>query len=280
MSKRTRIELQQAKDRGDRLVVVTAYDHAGAKIVDAAGVDAILVGDSLGMVVQGHDSTLAVTLEDMIYHTRCVTRAKPRAHVVADLPFGTFQRGAAVALDAAIRLVQEAGAEAVKIEGAGPRLEAIEAIVAADVPVWGHVGLTPQSIHAFGGYRVQGRTGDTARRVLKDALAVEQAGASAVVLECVPKDLAAEITHSLRIPTIGIGAGPHCDGQVLVFHDLLGFDESFRPRFVKRYAHAGTDLGAAVAAFTADVRTGRFPTDEHSYGGVADLAADEAERGE
>ena len=264
MDKRTRVDLQQAKSRGERLVVVTAYDHASARIVDAAGVDAILVGDSLGMVVQGHDSTLPVTLEHVIYHTQCVVRAKPRAHVVADLPFGTFQRGADAALDAALRLVQEAGAEAVKLEGAGPRLAGIEAIAAADVPVWGHVGLTPQSIHAFGGYRVQGRD-DASRHVLQAARDVENAGAAVLVLEAIPHELAGEITEALSIPTIGIGAGPRCDGQVLVFHDLLGFDEAFRPRFVKRYAAAFRDLTGAVEAFATEVRDGIFPTLEHSY---------------
>lgn len=265
MDKRTRLDLQDAKARGDRVVVVTAYDNASARIVDAAGVDAILVGDSLGMVVQGHDSTLPVKLEHVIYHTQCVVRAKPRAHVVADLPFGTFQRGAESALDAALQLVQEAGAEAVKLEGAGVRLAGIEAIVRADVPVWGHVGLTPQSIHAFGGYRVQGRD-DAARAVLQAAKDVESAGAAAIVLEAIPHELAAEITAALSIPTIGIGAGPKCDGQVLVFHDLLGFDDAFRPRFVKRYANAFGDLTGAVELFVNEVRAGHFPTLDHSYG--------------
>lgn len=264
MDKRTRLDLQEAKARGERLVVVTAYDNASARIVDAAGVDAILVGDSLGMVIQGHDSTLPVTLDHIVYHTQCVVRAKPRANVVADLPFGTFQRGADAALDATLRLVQEAGAEAVKLEGAGARLAAIEAIANADVPVWGHVGLTPQSVHAFGGYRVQGRR-DAARRVLQAAKDVESAGAAAIVLEAIPHALAGEITETLSIPTIGIGAGPRCDGQVLVFHDLLGFDDAFRPRFVKRYANAFGDLTGAVEHFVTEVREGTFPTLDHAY---------------
>jgi len=278
MSKRTLHHLKQARSRGEHIVVVTAYDHASARIVDRAGVDAILVGDSLGMVVQGHDSTLPVTLDDVVYHTRCVTRAKPRAHVVADLPFGTFQRGPAAALDAAIRLVQEAGAEAVKVEGAGARLASIESIVGADVPVWGHVGLTPQSIHAFGGYRVQGRAEDAGLRVFEAARAVEQAGAAVLVLECIPHALAADITAAVSIPTIGIGAGPECDGQVLVFHDLLGFDDAFHPRFVKRYADALGDLTGAVRAFADEVRSVAFPTLDHSYEGAAEVEADEAER--
>lgn len=264
MDKRTRLDLQEAKVRGERIVVVTAYDYASARIVDAAGVDAILVGDSLGMVVQGHDSTLPVTLDHVVYHTQCVLRAKPRANVVADLPFGTFQRGSEAALDAALELVQDGGAEAVKLEGAGSRLGGIEAIARADVPVWGHVGLTPQSVHAFGGYRVQGRDA-AARAVLQAARDVENAGAAAIVLEAIPHALAAEITEALSIPTIGIGAGPRCDGQVLVFHDLLGFDDDFQPRFVKRYARAFGDLTKAVEVFATEVRDGSFPTLDHSY---------------
>lgn len=271
MKKITRRHLQERKQRQERIVVVTAYDHASARIVDGAGVDAILVGDSLGMVVQGHESTLPVTLEHMIYHTQCVSRARPRAHLVADLPFGTFQRGPEAALDAAIRLVQEAGAEAVKVEGAGPRLASIERIAREDLPVWGHLGLTPQSVHGFGGYRVQGRE-KQAHRALRDAArAVEACGASALVLECIPYELAREITALVAIPTIGIGAGPYCDGQVLVFHDLLGLDEAFRPRFVKRFAEGARDLGEAVGAFAREVRDGSFPTLEHSFENVSDL---------
>lgn len=276
MKKITSHHLREAKRRGERIVVVTAYDHASARIVDGAGADAILVGDSLGMVVQGHDSTLPVTLEQMIYHTQCVTRARPRAHVVADLPFGTFQRGAGSALDAAIRLVQEASAEAVKVEGAGPRLECIERIAREDLPVWAHLGLTPQSVHGFGGYRVQGREKQAFRALLDAARQVESAGASALVLECIPYELGREITTTISIPTIGIGAGPHCDGQVLVFHDLLGLNEEFRPRFVKRYAEGARDLGDAVAAFAREVREGTFPTLDHSFERAADLPGAEA----
>jgi 3-methyl-2-oxobutanoate hydroxymethyltransferase len=276
MKKITSHHLREAKRRGERIVVVTAYDHASARIVDGAGADAILVGDSLGMVVQGHDSTLPVTLEQMIYHTQCVTRARPRAHVVADLPFGTFQRGAGPALDAAIRLIQEASAEAVKVEGAGPRLECIERIAREDIPVWAHLGLTPQSVHGFGGYRVQGREKQAFRALLDAARQVESAGASALVLECIPYELGREITTTISIPTIGIGAGPHCDGQVLVFHDLLGLNEEFRPRFVKRYAEGARDLGDAVAAFAREVREGTFPTLDHSFERAADLPDAEA----
>jgi len=267
MAKVTRLELQRAKQEQRRIAVVTAYDYWGARLVDRAGADAILVGDSLGNVIQGHESTLPVTLEHMIYHTSCVSRARPQAMVVADLPFGTFQRGATVTLDASIRLVQEAGAEAVKVEGAGPRLAGIEAVAQADIPVWGHLGLTPQSVHRFGGYRVQGREDEAAKRILDDARRVESAGACALVLECIPFELAREITEALQIPTIGIGAGMHCDGQVLVFHDILGFDEEFVPRFVKHYANLGEAIPEAIGRFVAEVREGRFPTEEHSYRG-------------
>lgn len=261
----THPQLLAMKQRGERIVVLTAYDHYSAQIAEAAGVDVILVGDSLGMVVQGHDSTLPVTLDHMLYHTACVTRGKPGALVVADLPFGTFQRGAAVALDAAVRLVQESGAEAVKVEGAGVRLRAIEDIAAADIPVWGHIGLTPQSVHAFGGYKVQGREDAAAARLAESARRLQEAGASALVLECIPHGLAREITADLQIPTIGIGAGAGCDGQVLVFYDLLGFDEEFRPRFVRRYAAAHRTLTDAVSAFAADVRNGDFPSLGESF---------------
>lgn len=265
MSKVTAPHLITKKSEGERIVVITAYDFTSARLVDRSGADAILVGDSLGMVVQGHDSTLPVTLDDIVYHTRCVTRAQPRAQVVADLPFGTFQRGAEATLDAAIRVVQEAGAEAVKVEGASDRLLGIEKVARADIPVWGHLGLTPQSIHALGGFRVQGREEETARRLLDSARKIEAAGASALVLECVPGSLAESITQALRIPTIGIGAGVHCDGQVLVFHDVLGLFDEFQPRFVRRYAEGAQQLGEALARFGEDVREGRFPGPEHTY---------------
>lgn len=265
MSKVTTPDLIAKKQRGERIVVVTAYDVTSARLVDRSGADVILVGDSLGMVVQGHDSTLPVTLDDIVYHTRCVTRARPRAQVVGDLPFGTFQRGADATLDAAIRLVQEAGAEAVKVEGAGDRLLGIEKVARADIPVWGHLGLTPQSIHALGGFRVQGREEETARHLLDAARKIEAAGASALVLECVPGNLAESITDALSIPTIGIGAGVHCDGQVLVFHDLLGLFDDFQPRFVRRYAEGAQNLSEALARFGDDVREGRFPGPENTY---------------
>lgn len=266
MTKITVRDLAKRKAEGTKLVVVTAYDWAMARLVDNAGVDAILVGDSLGMVVQGHESTLPVTLDQMVYHTACVARAKPRALVVADLPFGTFQRGPEATLDASLRLVQEGGAEAVKIEGAGDRLAGIERVVQADIPVWGHLGLTPQSVHAFGGYRVQGRGEEQAQRLRQQARQVESAGAAALVLEAMPPDLARDITAAVTIPTIGIGAGIHCDGQVLVFHDLLGFFDDFVPRFVKRYVEGGATLEDALRTFAQEVRDGAFPTADHTYG--------------
>lgn len=269
MAKTTRLDLFRSKEHGRRITVVTAYDYSTARLVDRAGVDVILVGDSLGNVIQGHESTLPVTLRDMIYHTSCVTRAKTEAFVVADLPFGPVQRGVTTTLDASIRLVQEAGAEAVKIEGAGSRLSSVEAVAKADIPVWGHLGLTPQSVHVFGGYRVQGRQEDSGRRIVEDARRLESAGVSALVLECIPHELSGEITKSLSIPTIGIGAGPQCDGQVLVFHDLLGFDDSFVPRFVKHYAEMGEAIPAALSRFVKEVRDGSFPTLEHSYSTTA-----------
>jgi len=268
MSKMTVLEMSKMKSSGEKIVVVTAYDFATARVVDAAGVDAILVGDSLGMVVQGHDSTIPVTTDHMVYHSACVARAKPDACIITDLPFGSFQRGADAAVDASIRCVQEGGAQAVKIEGAGRRLAAIEAVVGADIPVWAHIGLTPQSVHALGGFRVQGKATRQAQTLRRAAQEVEAAGACALVLEAMPYDLAGEITESVRIPTIGIGAGPHCDGQVLVFHDIVGWYDDFVPKFVRRYAEAGEDLSAAVRQFVAEVRDGSFPTLEHGYGKV------------
>jgi 3-methyl-2-oxobutanoate hydroxymethyltransferase len=237
--------------------------------VDDAGADAILVGDSLGMVFQGHDSTLPVTLEHMIYHTsavrRGVMRSRGHAHVTADMPFGSYQASADEAVKSAIRLVAEAGAEAVKLEGGSEYAEVVRRIVRAGVPVMGHIGLTPQSVHAMGGYVVQGKDTEKAHRLLRDAKALEEAGCFAMVLECIPAELARFITAQVRIPTIGIGAGPQCDGQVLVVNDLLGVDDSFKPRFVKRYAELGGSIAGAVGAYVNDVRAGAFPAEEHSF---------------
>ena len=247
-----------------RIVSVTAYDYPSARLADEAGVDLILVGDSLGMVVLGYESTIPVTLSEMAHHLKAVVRAQPRALVVADLPFLSFQTSAEDAVRNSGRLMKR-GAEAVKLEGGRRMLLQIEAILAADIPVLGHLGLTPQSVHQFGGYRVQGRGREAADALLEDALALERAGCFSIVLEGVPLELGREITEALKIPTIGIGAGVHCDGQVLVLHDLIGMSFSKPARFVRRYAEAGDIIRNAIAAFREDVRTGRYPSIEESY---------------
>ncbi len=256
--------LATRKRRGERISMLTAYDFLFARLFDTAGIDCLLVGDSLGNVVQGRDTTLPVTLDEMVYHTRLVARGARRALVIGDLPFGSYQTGPEDGVRAAIRMVKEGGAHAVKLEGGSSVAETIERIVRAEIPVMGHVGLTPQAVHRMGGYRVQGR-GERARaRVLADARAVEASGAFAVVLEGMPADLAREITQTLSIPTIGIGAGVDCDGQVLVMHDLLGLSE-WTPSFVKQYANLGALAGQAARAFAEEVADGKFPGDEHSY---------------
>ena len=256
--------LADRKRRGERTTMLTAYDFAFARIFDAAGIDLILVGDSLGNVVQGCDTTLPVTLDEVIYHTRLVARGLSRAMLIGDMPFGSYQVGPEDAVRAAIRLVKEGGAQAVKLEGGRNVVAAIERIVSAEIPVMGHVGLTPQAVNRMGGFRVQGRGEQGRARVIADALAVEAAGAFAVVLEGVPASLAAEITTRLAIPTIGIGAGIDCDGQVLVMHDLLGLSDS-TPSFAKQYASLGSLASQAARAYADDVLNGKFPDNEHSY---------------
>lgn len=258
-------EIKRMKQSGEKITALTAYDYCFARILDAAGIDILLVGDSLGNVIQGLESTLPVTMEQMIYHTRCVARGRKRALVVADMPFLSFQVSVEEAKRNAGRFLQEGGAEAVKVEGGVRMLETIEAIVRMGIPVMGHVGLTPQSIHSFGGYKVQGREKDQREAVLKDALAVEEAGAFSVVLEAIPRDLAREITGRLSIPTIGIGAGVHCDGQVLVVHDMLGLFDLYTPKFVKRYADLRGVMTDAVKHYVAEVKGGKFPGEEHSF---------------
>jgi 3-methyl-2-oxobutanoate hydroxymethyltransferase len=250
-----------AKARGHRLTMLTAYDYTMARLLDDAGVDSLLVGDSLGMVVQGQPDSLAVTLDEVVYHTRLVARGVRRSLLVADLPFMSYQVSPKQALKNAGRLIKEGGAQAVKLEGGVRSVAAIAAITAADIPVMGHIGLTPQSVRRLGGFKVQRDT----QRLLDDALAVEAAGAFAVVVECVPTDLAARITAALKIPTIGIGAGPDCDGQILVTPDLLGLFDDLRPRFVKHYADLGQAVRKAVEAYCRDVRDGSFPGPEHSF---------------
>ena len=256
--------LADAKREGRRLVMLTAYDNSFARVLDANGVDLVLIGDSLGMVVQGHDSTLPVTVDDIVYHTAAVARVLQRALLVADLPFqadATPER----ALDASARLLR-AGAEMVKIEGAGHKLDTIRYLVEREVPVCSHLGLTPQSVLRLGGYRLQGREHEAARKLVADALAVVEAGAQLLVLECVPAPLAAEITAAVPVPTIGIGAGPQCDGQVLVLHDFLGLDSGHRrPKFVKDFLAEGGSVAGAARAYAEAVRAGRFPDAEHSY---------------
>jgi 3-methyl-2-oxobutanoate hydroxymethyltransferase len=255
--------VRAARERGERLVMVTAYDYPGARLADQAGVDLVLVGDSLAMVVLGHADTLAVTMEEMLHHVRAARRGTERALLVADLPYGSFHLGPEQAVANAIRFVKEGGAQAVKIEGA--RVDVLRALVDAEIPVMGHVGLTPQSIHRFGGFKVQGRGAEARRALLEAAQAVEAAGAFSLVLECIPSELAREVTESLSIPTIGIGAGPHVDGQVLVGHDLLGIEERIAPRFVRRYAELGRSAREAIAAFARDVRSGEFPSAEEGF---------------
>ncbi len=266
-------ELRRMKESGERIAMVTAYDATAARIVADAGVDAVLVGDSLGMVVQGQETTLPVTLDQMIYHAAAVrrglARSSGRAHLVGDMPFGSYQASADEAVKAATRFVSEGAVEAVKLEGGADFVEVIHRIARAGIPVMGHVGLTPQSVHRMGGYVVQGTDSEKAQQILKDARALEGAGCYAVVLECIPAELARIVTAQLRIPTIGIGAGPHCDGQVLVLNDLLGLDPSFTPRFVKRFAELGLATQGAVSSYVGEVKGQRFPADEHSFHSAA-----------
>jgi 3-methyl-2-oxobutanoate hydroxymethyltransferase len=262
-------DLRRMKEAGTKITALTAYDFPFGRLVDEAGADVILVGDTLGMVVQGLETTLPVTVDETIYHCRMVARARTRALLVGDLPFGSYQTGVGDALRNATRLIKEGGAEAVKLEGGIPMAETIAALTAVDIPVMGHVGLTPQSIHRMGGHRVQGRRrgrgAGERERVIADALAVEEAGAFAVVLECIPLDLAAEITARLEIPTIGIGAGRSCDGQILVLHDVLGLFVGRTPKFAKMYLDLGALAGKALRGYVDEVRRGAFPDDEHSY---------------
>jgi 3-methyl-2-oxobutanoate hydroxymethyltransferase len=258
-------DLAEMKRRGERIVMVTAYDYPSGRLADAAGVDLVLVGDSAAMTVLGHDSTVPATMDDMVFLARATARGAKRPLVVADLPFGSYQVSDEDAVRNAVRFVKEAGVDAVKVEGAGPTLDRVRAIVGAGVPVMGHVGLTPQSATMLGGYRAQGRTARKALELLEDAAALEDAGAFSVVLECVPAPVAARVSRTLTVPTIGIGAGAACDGQVLVFHDMLGLYEARSPRFVKRYAELGVAARDALERYAAEVRSGSFPGPEHTY---------------
>ena len=263
------------KAAGPKIVCLTAYDHPTAKILDEGGIDIILVGDSLGMVVLGYETTVPVTMDEMIHHTRAVTRAVTRALVVGDMPYFSFHLSADETIRNASRFLKEGGAAAVKIEGASrKRLKLVEAMVGAEIPVMGHVGLTPQSIHHLGRYQVKGTAAEGARRIVDDAANLEKAGAFAVVLESVPVEVAAAVTRSLKIPTIGIGAGPACDGQVLVFHDMMGFSNGYMPKFVRKYADIHGVMSGAVQAYASDVREGRFPDDSTSYHLKPEVAAE------
>ena len=257
--------LKKMKASGQKICMVTAYDATFARILEDAGAEVLLVGDSLGMVVQGNDSTLPVTMDQMVYHCRAVTRGAKRAHVVGDLPFMSYQSSVDEAVKNAGRLVAEGGVGSVKLEGGEDFLDVIRGITRASIPVMGHLGLTPQSVHKMGGYLVQGRDEDAAAKILGDALMLEQAGCYALVLEAVPLELAKQISDRLSIPTIGIGAGVHCDGQVLVCYDLLGLNPSFKPKFVKHYANMYEGMTGAAKTFFEEVRAGTFPDREHSF---------------
>ncbi len=257
--------LRQMKERGEKIAVLTAYDATFARLFDESGADVLLVGDSLGMVIQGQETTLPVTLDEMIYHCRAVMRGVRRAHVVGDMPFMTYQASLEQAMANAGRLMKEGGVGSVKLEGGAQHAELVARLVAAGIPVMGHIGLTPQSFHQLGGFKVQGRDAGGRERLIADARALEDAGAYAVVLEAIPSDIAREITEALTIPTIGIGGGVHCDGQVLVSYDMLGMDESFKPRFVRRFATLGATIKEATAAYVAEVRGQTFPSDAESF---------------
>ena len=263
--KNTSVTFKESKKNGEKLTMLTAYDYTTAKLLDESGVDSILVGDSLGMVVLGYDDTLSVTMEDMIHHSAAVARGAKNALVITDMPFMSYQTSVYDAVVNAGRLVKEGGAQAVKLEGGIEFCEHIKAIVKASIPVCAHIGLTPQSINAFGGFKVQGKGKQEAQRLLDEARAVEEAGAFAVVLECVPAKLAKKISESISIPTIGIGAGAGCDGQVLVYQDMLAMYSDFKPKFVKQYAQIGSVMKEAFRQYIDEVKSGAFPSEEHTF---------------
>ncbi len=265
--------IQQKKERREAIVMLTAYDYTSARLAASAGVDILLVGDSLGMVIQGYETTLPVTLDDIIYHTRAVVRGAPETLVVADMPFMTYQVSPEQALINAGRVMQETGAQAIKLEGGAHMAPTVQRLVQIGIPVMGHIGLTPQSVNQIGGWRVQGRSSTEADRLIADAEALAEAGAFSIVLELVPIELAATITARIPVPTIGIGAGPHCDGQVQVWHDILGLFSDFQPKHARRYADVGAAIRQAVSQYTEDVRARTFPTAAHATHLTADVAA-------
>lgn len=265
LEKKTVLTLGQKKARGEKITAVTAYDYPTALLASQAGIDLILVGDSLGMVLQGHANTLKVTMDEMVYHTSLVARAEPRSLVVSDMPFQSFHVSVEKSVENACRCVKEGGAEAVKLEGGSKRFKVIEALLNAEIPVLAHLGLTPQSIHQLGGFKVQGKLQAKAHEMIQDALALEKLGVFAIVLESIPQELAKKISASLRIPTIGIGAGRFCDGQVLVFPDLVGFTSLYLPKFVRKYADTHALWLTALQRYIADVQSGDFPNEAESY---------------
>jgi 3-methyl-2-oxobutanoate hydroxymethyltransferase len=265
MNKVTTAGIQSMKNRGMKIAMLTCYDFTMAKLLDAAGIDVLLVGDSASNVMAGHDTTLPITLDQMIYHAQGVCRGAKRAMVIVDLPFGSYQSNSQIALDSAIRVMKESGAHGIKLEGGEEVVESIFKITKAGIPVVGHLGLTPQSIHQFGSYGLQAKGTEAAERLLKEALLLEQAGCFALVLEKIPSVLAAKVTETLKIPTIGIGAGVHCDGQVLVVHDMLGMNEGFSPKFLRKYASLGEVISQATASYVQDVKATQFPSEEESY---------------
>ncbi|MCU0236165.1 MAG: 3-methyl-2-oxobutanoate hydroxymethyltransferase [Acidobacteria bacterium] len=265
LEKNTVLTLGKKKARGEKITAVTAYDHPTARLASEAGIDLILVGDSLGMVLQGHANTLKVTIDEIVYHTSLVARAEPRSLVVSDLPYGSFHVSVRQSVENACRCVKEGGAEAVKLEGGRKRFKVIEALLDAEVPVLAHLGLTPQSVHALGGFKVQGKLREKAREIHRDALELEKLGVFAVVLESIPQELARKISADLRIPTIGIGAGSGCDGQILVFHDLVGFTDLYMPKFVRKYADTRSSWLSALQRYVSDVQDGSFPSAAESY---------------
>lgn len=265
ISRKTILDIQKMKTQGEKIAVLTAYDFSMASLLDDGDIDMILIGDSLGMVVMGYDSTLPVTMDEMLHHTRAVARGVRRSLVVADMPFLSYQVSPENALVNAGRFLKEADAQAVKLEGGREQAQTVRKITSAGIPVMAHLGLTPQSIHQLGGYKVQGKKEDAAERMMEDAKILEEAGAFSLVLECIPEKLAADISRMLTIPTIGIGAGVQCDGQVLVVNDMLGMFEKMTPKFVKKYANLSVDIKNAVKRYIQDVRSGEFPDSEHSF---------------
>ena len=265
ITRKTILDIRKMKETGEKISMLTAYDFAIASLLDECEIDILLVGDSLGNVVLGYETTLPVTMEEMLHHTKAVSRGAAHALIVADMPFMSYQSSAETALSNAGRFLKEAGAQAVKLEGGQEVAQSIRKITSAGIPVMAHLGLTPQSIHQLGGYKVQGKKESAAQKLLQDAKVIEDAGAFALVLECIPEGLAEEVTRSLTIPTIGIGAGVHCDGQVLVINDLLGVSEKFTPKFVKKYANLNAEIKRAVKNYIREVKNSSFPDSEHSF---------------